>query len=81
MWGKVYAYILRVANLHGIEYQSVTRPPARFEDSTVLETTGTRQVLSSSEDYKINFYFLLSISTFQFLLSFKHCMKVVKTRT
>ena len=62
MWGKVYAYVMRIANLHAIEYQAVTsrrdqRPPTRFEDGIIFETTGSRQVLSSSEDLKINFYF------------------------
>ena len=42
-------------------YQAVTsrrnrRPPTRFEDIIIFETTGSRQVLSS-EDLKINFYF------------------------
>ena len=62
MWEKVYAYVMRIANLHEIEYQAVTsrrnrRPPTRFEDGIMFETTGARQVLSSNEDFKINFYF------------------------
>ena len=53
---------MRSANLHEIEYQAVTsrrdqRPPTRFEDGITFETTGARQVLSSNEDFKINFYF------------------------
>ena len=50
MWKKVCAYVMRIANLHEIEYQAVTsrrdrRPPTRFEDGIMFETTGTRQVL------------------------------------
>ena len=64
-WEKVYAYVTQVANLYGIEYLSVTnshsrrkrRPPARFEDGIVFETTGAKQIVSSSEDFKINLYF------------------------
>ena len=53
MWEKVYAYVMRSANLHKIEYQAVTsrgdqRPPTQFEDGITFETTGDRQVLSSN---------------------------------
>ena len=33
------------------------RPPKHFEDSVFLESTGSRQVLSSSEEYKRDLYF------------------------
>ena len=65
MWEKIYAYVMQIANCHGIECQTVTssrgsrnrRPPTRFEDGIILETTGTRQVSSSTEDFKVNFYY------------------------
>ena len=41
MWKKVYAYVMRIANLHGIECQAITskrdqRPLTRFEDGIIF---------------------------------------------
>ena len=64
MWNKVYDYAKRIAELHSIDVAAPTsarkkRPPKHFEDSVFHESTGSRQVLSSSEEYKRDLYFLV----------------------
>ena len=59
-----YSYVKDIANLHGIMEES-PRPclrhvlPQRLQDGVVLESTGTRSVVSSSlfDQYKITLYF------------------------
>ena len=61
-WGKVFKYVQDVATLHHIDV-STSRPqrqrqvPRRLEDGFVLDTTGSRDVLSTSEQFKISVYF------------------------
>ena len=62
MWDKVYKYAHSICNVRGIEILSPTplrqkRPPKRFDDSVLLESTGSREHLSSSEEYKRALFF------------------------
>ena len=62
MWGKVYNYSLRIADLHGIEVMSPTptrhrRPPKHLDDCVPLESTRSRECLLCSEGYKRSLYF------------------------
>ena len=62
MWNKVYKYAHSICELHGIEIVSPTpprqrRPPKHFDDSVLLESTGSREHLSSSEEYKRAIFF------------------------
>ncbi len=62
MWNKVYDYTKSIAELHDIDVAAPTsarnrRPPKRFEDMVLLQSTGSRESLSSSEEYKRELYF------------------------
>ena len=55
-WEKVFRYCENVAKLHNIPIATSQsrRPPKRFDDGIVLETTGIRD---ESDSYKINLYY------------------------
>ena len=62
MWNKVYTYVERIADLHGIKLVPFNsyrhkQPPKHYDDSIILETTGIREPQSSSQEYKRAFYF------------------------
>ena len=62
-WENLYDYAKSVAELRGIDIathshvQRARRPPRRLEDMVVLESTGSRQVATSAENYKIDLYY------------------------
>ena len=64
-WSKLYKYVVDVASLHNIEVAPLqnTRSqrrrtmPKRFEDVIVLECTGSRDMATTNDDYKISLYF------------------------
>ena len=60
-WDHLYEYVESVANLYGIEKsqqpQRNRRIPGRFQDVMVLESTGARDVLSSSQDFKTSLFY------------------------
>ena len=59
-WEKVFAYCENVAQMHNIPTIECTRsrrPPKRFDDGVVLETTGVRDRGSTSDNYKISLYY------------------------
>ena len=61
-WSKLYKYVKDVASLHNIEIAPLrnTRSrtvPKRFADVIILETTGSREIATTNEDYKISLYF------------------------
>ena len=54
-WEKVYDQATRVAELHNIAVQVTTRRrkrPTYLNDSVVFETTGSRESLSTREEFK-----------------------------
>ena len=55
-WEKVFMYCENVAKLHNIPIVTSRsrRPPKRFDDGIVLETSGIRD---ESDNYKINLYY------------------------
>ena len=64
-WEKHYKYVTDVAALHDIS----TAPPRpqctrqilrRLQDGLVLETMGTREALTTSQQFKIRLYFPIS---------------------
>ena len=62
MWNKVYEYAKSVAELHGIQVAVPTsarkrRLPKRFEECVLLQSTGCRESVPSSEEYKRELYF------------------------
>ena len=62
MWNKLYNYAKRIAELHEIDIDAPTstrrrRPPKRFEQTIILESIGSRESLSCSEQYKRALYF------------------------
>ena len=64
-WEKVFDYSKKVAEVNKIEInvniQSCShrqrQVPRRFEDGIICESTGAREILSSSQHYKVNMYF------------------------
>ena len=57
-WSKLYKYVKDVVSLHNIEIAALrnTRSwtvPKRFADVIILETTGSREIATTNEDYKI----------------------------
>ena len=61
-WSKLCKYVKDVASLHNIEIAPLrnTRSrivPKSFADVIILETTGSREIATTNEDYKISLYF------------------------
>ena len=55
-WSKVST---QIAQLHSVDIQPMSRQrkrPARLSESVLLESTGSRESLSNSEELRINFY-------------------------
>lgn len=60
-WDHLFEYAQQVGERFGIQVTSLqqkrtTRLPNRFEHSFVLEPTGWRECLSTSNEYKVNIY-------------------------
>ncbi len=60
-WKHLLDYSQQVAELHEIPVTSLqqkrhTRLPSRFEDTVVLESTGSRACLSTGDQYKVDVY-------------------------
>ena len=61
-WDKIYAHSQKIAELHSIEISLPAKTrhrklPKCYEDVVILETTGSRQSLSCSDNYKTSIYF------------------------
>ena len=61
-WDKFFCYAKKVAEVKNIEITSPRPPrerrfPQNLQDGIVLTPTGTREPLSTSQQYKINLYF------------------------
>ena len=61
-WSHLYGYVQSVAELHNIEQHAPRqlrrkKAPSRFPDSDLLESTGSRSSLSTSDEYKISLFF------------------------
>ena len=61
-WGKMYKYVGDVAALHNIREtplrpQRQKRLPKRLNDTIVMETTGSRNIVSNSENFKVCLYY------------------------
>ena len=62
-WKKLHEYSSKVAELHDITIDPPTgrrrkrKQPRRLEDSIVLETVGSRDPASTSEEFRCHFYF------------------------
>ena len=62
-WEKIFTYTKKVAELNSVEINATVQSrrqrqaPHRFEDGIVYQSTGTRDILSSSQHYKVNVYF------------------------
>ena len=60
-WEKVYSYSESVAKLRHITPEAATarprRPPRRFDEGILYETTGAREEEQTSELYKVNLYY------------------------
>ena len=57
----LFDYAQQVAELHDIPVNSLqpkrhTRLPSRFDDSVVLESTGSRVCISTNDEYKVDVY-------------------------
>ena len=62
MWEKIYSYAQSVSELHNIEVSLPsttwrTRLPKWYDTGVVLETTGMKQPMSCSHDYKVSIYY------------------------
>ena len=60
-WQHLFDYAQQVAELHDIPVHSLqpkrhTRLPSRFDDSVVLESTGSRVCISTNNEYKVDVY-------------------------
>ncbi len=64
-WDKVFLYSESVAKLHNLAVNSESticrtrRPPKRFDEGILYDTTGARETDRTSETYKINLYYLV----------------------
>lgn len=60
-WEHLYKYVEEVGTLHHITIsyrrQRQVRLPRRLEGGAVMEPTGVREVLTTSDQYKISLYF------------------------
>ena len=61
-WSKMYKYVGDVATLHNIRETSLRpqrqkRLPKRLNDAVVMETTGSRNIVSNSENFKVCLYY------------------------
>ena len=61
-WNHLFGYTKQVAELNkisitGLQKKRQKRIPQRYEECFVLESTGSRQNLSTGEDYKLNVYY------------------------
>ena len=64
-WSKLYKYVVDVASLHNIEVAPLQnirshrtrRMPKKFDDVVILECTGSREMATTNDDYKISLYF------------------------
>ena len=61
-WSHLFSYIKQVAELNEIavtEYHQKRqrRLPSRFEEGVVLESVGSRESMSTSDEYKVKVYF------------------------
>ena len=61
-WEQVLKYVQEVASLHNIHAeaprsQCARQIPRRYEDGLVIETTGSREGLMTSEYFNISIYF------------------------
>ena len=61
-WMKVLSYSKRVCNMYGIPITEFvrgrsSRPPTRYDDDVIHETTGMRDNDCSFESYKVNLYY------------------------
>ena len=63
-WEKVFTYAKRVAEVNNVVISTVNsrsrrqrQLPRRFEDGVICESTGSREIMSSSQHYKVNVYF------------------------
>ena len=62
---KLYKYVVDVASLHNIEVAPLQntrshctrRMPKKFDDVVILECTGSREMATTNDDYKISLYF------------------------
>ena len=67
-WEKVFTYAKKVAELNSIEISATVQSqrqrqkPCCFEDGIVCQSTGARDILSSSQHYKVNIYFPVLVS-------------------
>ena len=62
-WEKIFDYAKKVAKVNKIEInvnvqlRRHRQVPRRFEDGIICESTEAREILSSSQHYKVNMYF------------------------
>lgn len=65
-WNKLYEYAVEIAKLHDITIDSPSqrgtwgrkrKRPSRLQESVVLETVGSRDSVSTSEEFRCHFYF------------------------
>ena len=64
-WEKVFEYAKRVAEVNKTEVNANVQSrsckqrqvPCRFENGIICESTGAREILSSSKNYKVKMYF------------------------
>ena len=62
-WEKVFNYAKSVAGINNVEISATVQSrrqrqaPRRFEDGIICQSIGARDILSSSQHYKVNVYF------------------------
>ena len=61
-WSHMFSYVQQVADLNEIavtecQRRRQKRLPSRFEEGVILESVGSRESTSTSDDYKITVYF------------------------
>ena len=61
-WNKLYKYASDVASLNNISITSMRtkrqrKTPRKLDDVIILESTGARELLTGSEEYKVSLYF------------------------
>lgn len=59
-WNKLFCYVMSIAKHHSVDFPPAPRRkrlPAHFDNSVVIESVGSREQCSTSQELKVNFFF------------------------
>ena len=84
-WKKLFSYTKKVAKVNSVEISATVQShrqrkvPCHFENGIICQSTGARDILSSSQHYKANVYFpVLDSVLLKFRNRFHHNIKIMK---